>query len=116
MQQSEIMQRVIGILTEALEMKRQVRENPDADVVLSGAVSALLAETLPRISLPRDATAQETMEIITAALGPAILTLANCFSYAFVHLAEVHDESRPAVPTADVLRSLSLRFAQHDEA
>ncbi|MFJ4692257.1 hypothetical protein [Streptomyces sp. NPDC088766] len=116
MQQSEIMQRVIGILTEAIEMKRQVRENPDADVALTGAISALLAETLPQISLPRDATAQETMEIITAALGPAILTLANCFSYAFVHLGEVHDEGRPDTSTADVLRSLSLRFARQEEA
>lgn len=116
MQQSEIMQRVIGILTEAIEMKRQVRENPDADVALTGAVSALLAETLPQISLPGDATAQETMEIITAALGPAILTLANCFSYAFVHLGEAHDEGRPDVSTADVLRALSLRFARQEEA
>ncbi|MET9503914.1 hypothetical protein ACFYO5_09515 [Streptomyces sp. NPDC006259] len=116
MRQSEIMQRVIGILTEAIEMKRQVREHPDADVALTGAVSALLAETLPRISLPEDATPQEVLEIITGALGPAIVTLAHCFSYAFVHLGEVHDEGHPDTSTADVLRTLSLRFAQQGEA
>ncbi len=116
MQQSEIMQRVIGILTEAIEIKRQVTESPDTEVALTGAISGLLAETLPEISLPADATAQEATEIITAALGPAIVTLVNCFSYAFVHLGEIHDEGHPETPTADVLRSLSLQFVQRGGA
>ncbi|MFF6805540.1 hypothetical protein [Streptomyces sp. NPDC012616] len=116
MQQSEIMQRVVGILTEAIEMRRQARENPDAKAALTGSVSALLAETLPDIKLPADATAQETTAIITEALGPAIVALSTCFSYAFVHLAEVHDEGNTDTSTADVLRSLSLRFARRDGA
>lgn len=44
------------------------------------------------------------------------MALANCFSYAFVHLAEVHDEGRTDTTTTDVLRSLSLQFAQRDGA
>ncbi|WP_371578653.1 hypothetical protein [Streptomyces sp. NBC_01314] len=114
MEQSEIMQRVVGILTEAIEIRRQVRENPDVEVALTGAVSALLAETLPQISLPADTSAREATGIIADALGPAIVALANCFSYAFVHLAEVHDEGRTDTTTTDVLRSLSLQFAQRD--
>jgi hypothetical protein len=113
-EQSEIMQRVVGILTEAIEMRRQVREHPGDEVALTGAVSALLTETLPVIRLPADASAQEATGIITDALGPAIVGLVNCFSYAFVHLAEVHDEERPGTTTADVLQSLSLQFAQRD--
>ena len=89
---------------------------PDAKAALTGSVSALLAETLPEIKLPADATAQETTAIITEALGPAILTLSTCFSYAFVHLAEVHDEGNTDTSTADVLRSLSLQFARRDDA
>ncbi|MET7650050.1 MULTISPECIES: hypothetical protein [unclassified Streptomyces] len=115
MRQSEIMQRVVGILTEAIEMRRQVRENPDAEVALTGSISALLAETLPEIKLPADASAQESKAIIAEALGPAIMSLSNCFSYAFVHLAEVHDEGRTDTSTAEVLRSLSLRFARRDD-
>ncbi|UUU32415.1 hypothetical protein JIX56_22315 [Streptomyces sp. CA-210063] len=114
MEQSEIMQRVVGILTEAIEMRRQAREHPGAEVALTGAISALLAETLPTVELPADASAQEATGIIADALGPAIVSLANCFSYAFVHLAEVHDAGRTDTTTADVLRSLSLRFAQRD--
>lgn len=116
MQQSEIMRRVIGILTEAMEMRRQATENPDAEVALTGAISGLLAETLPEISLPADATPQEAADIIVKALGPAIVTLSNCFSYAFVHLGEVHDEGHPETSTTDVLRSLSLRFSQREGA
>ncbi|MEU9918713.1 hypothetical protein [Streptomyces sp. NPDC051001] len=116
MQQSEIMRRVIGILTEAMEIRRQVTENPDAEVALTGAISGLLAETLPEISLPADATPQEAADIIVKALGPAIVTLSNCFSYAFVHLGEVHDEGHPEMSTTDVLRSLSLRFSQREGA
>ncbi|MFJ4428848.1 hypothetical protein [Streptomyces bobili] len=77
------MQRVVGIPTEAVEMRRQLRETPD---------------------------------IITEALRPAIVTLSNCFSYALVLLAEVHDEGRSDTSTADVLRTLSLQFAQRDGA
>lgn len=116
MEQSEIMQRVVGILTEAIEMRRQARENPGAEVALTGAISALLAETLPEIRLPADASAKEATDIIADALGPAIAALANCFSYAFVHLAEVHDGGQTDTTTTDVLRSLSLRFAQRDGA
>ncbi|MFH9552994.1 hypothetical protein [Streptomyces sp. NPDC017435] len=115
MRQSEIMQRVVGILTEEIEMRRQVRENPDAEAALTGAISALLAETLPEIKLPADASAQETTALITEALGPAIMTLSHCFSYAFAHLAEVHDEGRTDTSSAEVLRSLSLQFAQRGE-
>ncbi|MDT0573997.1 hypothetical protein RM704_42235 [Streptomyces sp. DSM 3412] len=114
MERSEIMQRVVGILTEAVEVRRQARENPGVEVALTGAVSALLVETLPKIELPADASAQEVAHIITDALAPAIVTLANCFSYAFVHLAEVHDQGRTDTTTADVLRALSLQFAQRD--
>ena len=73
-------------------------------------------ETLPKIELPADASAQEATHIITEALAPAIVTLANCFAYAFVHLAEVHDEGPTDMTTTEFLRSLSLQFAQRDGA
>lgn len=116
MEQREIMQRVVGILTEALEIRRQVRENPDGQVALTGAISALLAETLPHIQLPADAGGRAAADIVTAELGPAIVSIANCFSFAFVHLAEVHDEGRSDISTADVLRSISLRCADGEGA
>lgn len=109
------MQRVIGILTEALEIRRQVRENPDTEVVISGAVSALLAEALPEIQVPADASAGTVTDIITDALGPAIVRISNCFAFAFTQLAEVHDTGRTDASSADVLRSLSLQFAQGGE-
>ncbi|WP_406728980.1 hypothetical protein WJ438_36515 [Streptomyces sp. GD-15H] len=110
MEQREIMQRGVGILTEALEMRRQLRENPDAEVVRSGAVSKLLEEMLPHIQLPADANAREVAEIVTEKLGPAIVHITSALTFAFVQLAEVHDAGRTDVSSADVLRAISLRY------
>ncbi|MGP4008168.1 hypothetical protein [Streptomyces sp. 4N124] len=110
MEQREIMQRVVGILTEALDMRRQARENPESDIETSGAVTAMLDEMLPRIELPGDATAHEVAVAISHELGPAIERITSAFAFAFVQLAEVHDEGRTDASTADVLRSISLHF------
>ncbi|GHH94008.1 hypothetical protein [Streptomyces capillispiralis] len=110
MEQREIMQRSVGILTEALEMRRRLREDPDADVTRNGAVAGLLEEMLPHIQLPADASVREVADIVTAKLGPAIVQIASAFTHAFVQLAEIHDEGRTDVSSADVLRSLSLHY------
>ncbi|MBL3668259.1 hypothetical protein JL475_20120 [Streptomyces sp. M2CJ-2] len=115
MEQREIMQRGVGILTEALEMRRQLRENPDAEVMRSGAVSKLLEEMLPHIQLPADANAREVAEIVTEKLGPAIVHITSALTFAFVQLAEVHDAGRTDVSSADVLRSISLRYESGTE-
>ncbi|MEU6525367.1 hypothetical protein ABZ892_21765 [Streptomyces sp. NPDC046924] len=115
MEQREIMQRGVGILTEALEMRRQLRENPDAEVARSGAVSKLLEEMLPHIQLPADANAREVAEIVTEKLGPAIVHITSALTFAFVQLAEVHDAGRTDVSSADVLRSISLRYESGPE-
>ncbi|MEU6098881.1 hypothetical protein [Streptomyces sp. NPDC047079] len=115
MEQREIMQRVVGILTEALEMRRQVRENPEGDVMQSEAVAALLEEMLPRIELPADAGVQEMAAAVSKQLGPAIVQIASAFALAFVQLAEIHDEGRVDVSPADVLQSISLHFENEAE-
>ncbi|MDT0394779.1 MULTISPECIES: hypothetical protein [Streptomyces] len=115
MEQREIMQRSVGILTEALEMRRRLRADPDADVGRSGAVAQLLEEMLPRIQLPADASAREVADIVTEKLGPAIVQIASALTFAFVQLAEIHDEGRTDVSSADVLRSISLHYEKGGE-
>ncbi|MFI9822532.1 hypothetical protein ACIHFC_18990 [Streptomyces sp. NPDC052013] len=110
MEQHQIMQRAVGILTEALDMRRRLRENPEADVTSSGAVAQLLEEMLPRIQLPADAGAREVADIITAELGPAIVQITSALTFAFVQLAEVHDAGRTDMTSADVLRSIALHY------
>ncbi|KOT37257.1 hypothetical protein ADK41_20555 [Streptomyces caelestis] len=108
MEQREIMQRGVGILTEALEMRRRLRADPDADVTGSGAIAQLLEEMLPRIQVPADASAREVAVLVTEKLGPAIVQITSTLAFAFVQLAEIHDEGRTDVSSADVLRSISL--------
>ncbi|MFG2503144.1 hypothetical protein ACGFSB_33665 [Streptomyces sp. NPDC048441] len=115
MEQREIIQRVVGILTEAIEMRRQVRENPDGDVEASGAVGTMLEEMLPRIELPGDATPIEVATVVGHELGPVIEQITSAFAFAFVQLAEVHDEGRTDASTADVLQSIALHFEDEVE-
>ncbi|WP_343998841.1 hypothetical protein [Streptomyces thermocarboxydovorans] len=110
MEQHQIMQHAVGILTEALDMRRRLREDPEADVTSNRAVAQLLEEMLPRIQLPGDASAREVAEIITAELGPAIVQIASALTFAFVQLAEVHDAGRTDMSSADVLRSIALHY------
>ncbi|MEV5428000.1 hypothetical protein [Streptomyces sp. NPDC052701] len=110
MEQREVMQRTVGILTEALGMRRRLREDPGADVTQSGAIATLLEEMLPHIQLPADASAREAADIVAGKLGPAIVQITSALAFAFVQLAEVHDEGRTDVSAADVLRSISLHF------
>ncbi|CAM5512550.1 hypothetical protein SALBM217S_01785 [Streptomyces griseoloalbus] len=82
MEQREIMQRCVGILTEALEMRRRLRADPDADVTADSAVAGLLEDMLPRIPLPADAGAREVAEIVTEKLGPAIVQITSALTFA----------------------------------
>ncbi|MEV7197003.1 hypothetical protein AB0N81_35145 [Streptomyces sp. NPDC093510] len=115
MEQREIIQRVVGILTESLEMRRQVRENPDGEIENSGAVGAMLEEMLPRIELPAEATPIEVAAVVGQELGPVIEQITSAFAFSFAQLAEVHDEGRTDVSTADVLRSIALHFESEEE-
>ncbi|MET7362218.1 hypothetical protein ABZS76_27825 [Streptomyces sp. NPDC005562] len=114
MEQREIMQRVVGILTEALEMRRQARENPDGEIENSGAVGAMLEEMLPRIEIPSDATPIEVAAVVGQELGPVIEQITSAFALSFAQLAEVHDEGHTEVSSADVLRSIALHFEHED--
>lgn len=70
---------------------------------------------LPHIQLPADASPREVAEIVTEKLGPAIVHITSALTFAFVQLAEVHDAGRTDVSSADVLRSISLRYEPRPE-
>lgn len=108
------MQRVVGILTEGLEMRRLVREDPEGDFKTTGVVEAMLGEILPDVEVPADATAHEIAEAVGQEIGPAVKRMVGAFTLAFVTLAEAYDEGRADVSVADVLRSISLHF-ENDE-
>ncbi|MFE6158328.1 hypothetical protein ACFQ7F_05330 [Streptomyces sp. NPDC056486] len=115
MEQREIIQRVVGILTEAIEMRRQVRENPEGEVEPSGAVGTMLEEMLPRIEIPADASPIEVAEVVGRELSPVIEQITSAFAFSFAQLAEAHDEGRSDVTSADVLQSIALHFEDEVE-
>lgn len=116
MERAEVLKRVIGILTEAQEIRRAVEEESDGEEDFEAAseveprvVTQMLNEMLPHISVPADAAPQEVAHLLAAALGPALYTMVSGFTLAFTSLAVAHDEGRSDISSAEVLQSLALQ-------
>ncbi|MFD3540327.1 hypothetical protein ACFWUQ_12610 [Streptomyces sp. NPDC058662] len=110
MQRAEVLKRVIGILTEAQEIRRaaEAGEDDSGPDTETGVVTNLLNEMLPSISVPADATPQQVARLVAEALGPALQTMVAGFSLAFTSLAIVHDDGRTDVTAVEVLQKLAL--------
>lgn len=110
MEQREVMQRVVGVITEALEKRRLMRESPERadDIELGSVIGEMLTEMMPRIELPPGATAHDVGEAVSREFPPAIEKMAAAFILAAVKLAEVHDEGQTDRSSADVLQALAL--------
>lgn len=111
MEQSEVLKRVIGILTEAGEMQRHADADMDQDDPAAGPsiVTTLLNETMPHIAIPGDATVEEMAAMVGREVGGAVEQLVGAFTLAFIALAQIHDTGQQDVSSADVLQDLALR-------
>ncbi|WP_411104121.1 hypothetical protein [Streptomyces sp. cmx-4-9] len=130
MERAEVLKRVIGILTEAQDIRRAAEAGHEADTdpqagddpggpgyaegyeeesaATAGVATLLLNEMLPSISVPADASPQEVAGLVAAALGPALHTMVSGFSLAFTSLAMVHDSGQTDVSSIEVLQQLAL--------
>ncbi len=109
MKDSEFVQRVIGILTEAKQLAALPEEEGAGPDSASDNMISLLNELLDPVELPVDAPADELRVALSQQVGGIILKLVGSFSAAFVELAQVHDSGRADVTSADVLQALALR-------
>ena len=111
MERAEVLKRVIGILTEAQDIRRAVEAGEEDDDGLgptAGVASQLLNEMLPSIKVPADASPQEVARVVAEALGPALHTMVSGFSLAFTSLALAHDAGRTDISSIEVLQQLAL--------
>ncbi|MBT2541597.1 hypothetical protein J7E99_12975 [Streptomyces sp. ISL-44] len=110
MERAEVIKRVIGILTEAQEIRRAVvaGEDDDTPETEAGVVTQLLNEMLPSISVPAESSPQQVARLVAEALGPALHTMVAGFSLAFTSLAMAHDSGRTDVSSLEVLQELAL--------
>ncbi|MFI5666230.1 hypothetical protein [Streptomyces sp. NPDC051704] len=122
MERAEVLKRVIGILTEAQDIRRAIESGQDDDgfgdahadddgpAARAGVATTLLNEMLPSISVPADASPQQVAALVAEALGPALHTMVSGFSLAFTSLAIAHDSGRTDVTSIEVLRELALEI------
>ncbi|MEU3312659.1 hypothetical protein ACGFY6_17960 [Streptomyces sp. NPDC048387] len=112
MERAEILKRVIGILTEAQDIRRAVETGTDDEdgggADEPGVATLLLNEMLPSIRVPADATPQQVAALVAEALGPALHTMVSGFSLAFTSLAIAHDNGRTDLTSIEVLQQLAL--------
>jgi hypothetical protein len=111
MQRAEVLKRVIGILTEAEEIRRAAEAGEDEDDSEPGpsVVTQMLNEMLPAIRVPADAAPQEVARLVARALGPALQTMISGFTLAFSSLAMTHDSGQTEVSSAEVLQTLAFQ-------
>ncbi|WP_128380491.1 hypothetical protein [Streptomyces cavernae] len=109
MEQREVTQRVIAVLTEAMERRRLIRDDAEDETPESSedVIGQLLTEMMPTLEIPAESTAHDVAALVARELPPAIERMAAAFAMAFVTLAESHDRG-DKVSSADVLRALSL--------
>ncbi len=113
---------MIGILTEAQDIRRAVETGQDGAgngegeghgdgaAATAGVATTLLNEMLPSISVPADASPQQVAALVAEALGPALHTMVSGFSLAFTSLAIAHDSGRTDVTAIEVLQELALEI------
>ncbi|MDH6544496.1 hypothetical protein ACFXJO_30560 [Streptomyces lavendulae] len=114
MERAEVLKRVIGILTEAQDVRRAVESGEDTagdgPAATAGVATTLLNEMLPSISVPADASPQQVAALVAQALGPALHTMVSGFSLAFTSLAIAHDNGRTDLTSIEVLQELALEI------
>ncbi|MET8754321.1 hypothetical protein ABZW32_30140 [Streptomyces sp. NPDC004667] len=126
MERAEVLKRVIGILTEAQDIRRAVESgldttgegsangheggHRDGPAATAGVATTLLNEMLPSISVPSDASPQQVAALVAQALGPALHTMVSGFSLAFTSLAIAHDNGRTDLSSIEVLQELALEI------
>ncbi|MEV7174738.1 hypothetical protein AB0O18_34225 [Streptomyces sp. NPDC093224] len=118
MERAEVLKRVIGILTDAQDIRRAAEAGEFADLPeddedaagTAGVPTLLLNEMLPSIRVPADASPQQVASLVAEALGPALHTMVSGFSLAFTSLAMVHDSGRTDLSSIEVLRELALEI------
>ncbi|MEU5340137.1 MULTISPECIES: hypothetical protein [unclassified Streptomyces] len=112
MEQSEIILRAIGVLTETQEMVRRLNEDVEVDIDAGEAqLGRLVTEVFPSVEVPGDATPAEAGQAVVDALMPAAISLVGAFAFLFSELAEVHDTGRIDIKSTELLRGLALRLS-----
>ncbi|QXE34673.1 hypothetical protein KQY30_10650 [Streptomyces sp. GMY02] len=113
MEQSEVVLRAIGILTQSAEWIRAAGgDSGPAAESGAGQIGSLLAEVFPSFTVSPEATPLEAAHAVTEAALPAIMQLIGAFSFVFSELAEVHDSGRTDISSEAVLRDLALRMSR----
>ena len=116
MEQSEIILRAIGVLTETQEMVRRLNEESDVDTDIGDAqLGRLVTEVFPPVEVPADATPAEAGQAVIDALMPAAISLVGAFAFLFSELAEVHDTGRSDITSTELLQTLALRLSNRDD-
>ncbi|MEU1447083.1 hypothetical protein [Streptomyces mirabilis] len=118
MEYSEILRRVVSILTQSLAWNEQLQSDPTGvnPPRPDGTLNELVREMIPsRFAVPEDATPQQVASALAEELIPAIHQMAGAFTLAFVQLAAYHDEDQRAMTAGDVLRELALRAEEFGE-
>ncbi|MFF0746582.1 hypothetical protein ACFYVL_39955 [Streptomyces sp. NPDC004111] len=104
MDEKEMRQRVIGILTTCLTADL---EGDSLETQLASLIAGLLDDV--SLTVASDATPAEIARATLDAQGPQLGLLLGAFCAAYTDLAQEHDEGNPARSAQETLQAFALR-------
>ncbi|XCM28829.1 hypothetical protein ABXI76_05085 [Streptomyces parvus] len=111
MTEIEMMQRVVGILTQSRELLSDSEDGDNRDV--QGREDTMLQELIAgAFDVTVSVEGEPTLPVVTKAvmdqLAPRIGLMVGCFAAAFTRLADYHEAGRSDVSPTEVLQELML--------
>ncbi|MEU1071954.1 MULTISPECIES: hypothetical protein [unclassified Streptomyces] len=118
MTETEMMQRVVAILTQAKDMSDALDEDRDREDLNpeSEMVGQLIAETLDFDAITvTDTDPQAVADTVAKAMTSRVGLLTSCLIAAFCRLADHHDVGDTGISSAEVLQRLALEWEMDGE-
>jgi hypothetical protein len=113
MTETEMMRRVVAILTQARDTVEQQEAAEDRSGLFPGylLMGDLVAEMLSVEGVTvTDPSPQAVADALVAALQPRVSLMVGCFVAAYLSLAHHHDAQDPPPSSEELLRDMALRW------
>ncbi|MFD7408760.1 hypothetical protein ACFV7R_40350 [Streptomyces sp. NPDC059866] len=118
MTETQMLQRVVAILTQAREMADLYGEDRERDDLDSQGelIGELIAELLEFDAVtPASSDSQDVADAVARSIQSRMILMAGCFSAAFARLAIYHDRCDADASSAEVLRRMVIEWERQDD-
>lgn len=104
----EVTQRIIGLLTLGASLQQEVDEG-STDTLITRLIVEMFSDTLNALEFRSDDSMDDVLRTVGREISGPLMSMVSAFMRAYYELAREHDAGGPSVSSADVLRQLAVR-------